>query len=305
MQENFTSIFPSALEDVLAAETVVATPQTAAVQTVSSSYRLAFRDHDLLLKDELRPVRLMLELLKAELVLREHGITDTIVIFGSARIATPEAAADKLAAAQAALQQAPDNPQYMMHVASAQRDVANARYYTEAQQLAKFISQANLLTEERRCVVVTGGGPGIMEAANRGAHEVGAPSVGLNIVVPHEQHPNAYVTPELSFLFHYFAIRKMHFLLRARVLVVFPGGFGTFDELFDALTLIQTHKLTPLPILIFGKAFWERVLNLHALVDEGMIAPDDVELIQYVETAEEAWDIITRLLQSDERLPVS
>ncbi|OPZ84243.1 MAG: putative lysine decarboxylase [bacterium ADurb.Bin429] len=299
MQENFTSIFPSALEDVLAAETVVATPQT-----VSSSYRLAFRDYDLLLKDELRPVRLMLELLKAELVLREHGITETIVIFGSARIATPETAADKLAAAQAALQQAPDNPQYLRNVASARRDVANARYYTEAQQLARFISQANLTTEDGRCVVVTGGGPGIMEAANRGAYESGAPSVGLNIVVPHEQHPNAYVTPELSFLFHYFAIRKMHFLLRARVLVVFPGGFGTFDELFDALTLIQTHKINPLPILIFGKAFWERVLNLHALVDEGMIAPEDVELIQYVETAEEAWDTIAPLLQPDVRLPV-
>ena len=143
-----------------------------------------------------------------------------------------------------------------------------------------------------------------MEAANRGAYESGAPSVGLNIVVPHEQHPNAYVTPELSFLFHYFAIRKMHFLLRARVLVVFPGGFGTLDELFDALTLIQTHKIKPLPILIFGKAFWERVLNLHALVDEGMIAPEDVALIQYVETAEEAWDIMNPLLQPDERLPV-
>ena len=143
-----------------------------------------------------------------------------------------------------------------------------------------------------------------MEAANRGAYESGAPSVGLNIVVPYEQHPNAYVTPELSFLFHYFAIRKMHFLMRARVLVVFPGGFGTLDELFDALTLIQTQKIKPIPILIFGKAFWERVLNLQALIDEGMISPEDVNLIQHVETAEEAWDIIASLLQSDECLPV-
>ena len=282
-----TTIFPSAQEDVQAAECVVSTPQT-----VSPSYRLAFRDHDLLLRDELRPVRLLLELQKAELILDEHGITDTVVIFGSARILAPDIATAKATAVEAALRQIPHDPRLVREAARARRDAANARYYEEARKLASYIAHANQLNGHGHCVVATGGGPGIMEAANRGAHEAGAKSIGLSIVLPHEEHPNEFVTPALSFLFHYFAIRKMHFLMRARVLVVFPGGLGTLDELFDALTLIQTQKIKPIPILVFGKSFWERVLNLQALVDEGMIAPEDVGLLRYVETAEEAWDLI-------------
>ena len=284
--------FPSAREDVLAAESGVKTPQTRA-----PAYRLAFRDHDFLVRDELRPVRLQLELLKPELILNEHGIEGTIGIFGGARIPEPQAAREHLAAARAAAQKHPDDPSLARDLRIAGRRADLSRYYEQARQLANRISVANKQSSRFNCVVVTGGGPGIMEAANRGAHEAGVPSIGLNIVLPMEQKPNDYITPELCFQFHYFAIRKMHFLMRAKALVVFPGGFGTLDELFETLTLIQTRKVKPFPVLIFGKAFWERVIHFETLVEEGTIAPEDLERFHYVETATEAWDLISQALK--------
>lgn len=280
-------LFPSAWDDARAAGLHPVTPQTQ-----SPSYRLAFCDHDFLLQDELRHVRLLLEMLKPELILNEHGIKGTIVIFGSARIPAPEEAAARVKAAESALRRAPDDLQLVEELARARRQAERSRYYDEARKLAGLISEANKASDDFNCVVATGGGPGIMEAANRGACEAGAQSIGFNIVQPFEQQPNQYVTPELSFLFHYFAIRKMHFLMRARALVVFPGGFGTFDELFEALTLIQTKKIKPIPVLIFGQAFWERVVNFDALAEEGVISPGDLNIFRYVETAEEAWEII-------------
>jgi len=280
--------FPSASDDAKASEVCARTPQT-----LSPSYRLAFRDGDFLLKEELRPVRLQLELLKPELILNEFGIEGTIVIFGGSRIPEPEVAHRQLAAAEEAAAGNPADQQLARAVRVARRRAETSRYYEEARRLASIISQANKESPDFNVVVVTGGGPGIMEAANRGAHETGVESIGLNIVLPHEQHPNLYITPELSFQFHYFAIRKMHFLIRAKALVVFPGGYGTLDELFETLTLIQTGKITPFPVLIFGKHFWDRIINFDALVEEGTIDPNDLEIFQYVETAEEAWKIIS------------
>jgi uncharacterized protein (TIGR00730 family) len=291
MANKTKKIFPSAREDAQAAELSVKTPQT-----LSPAYRLAFRDHDFLLRDDLRPVRLQLELLKPELILNEHGIAGTIGIFGGARIPEPGVARQQAAAAQAAAEQDPGDASLARALRIARRRAESSRYYNEARKLAGLISRANVGSDDFNCVVVTGGGPGIMEAANRGAHEAGVPSIGLNIVLPFEQKPNDYITPELCFQFHYFAIRKMHFLKRAKALVVFPGGFGTLDELFETLTLIQTQKVKPFPVLVFGRAFWERVINFEALVEEGTIAPADLELFQYVETAEEAWAVISREL---------
>ena len=286
-KKQMDELFPSAWDDARAADLDAITPQTQ-----SPSYRLAFRDHDFLLKDELRAVRLQLELLKPELILNEHGIEGTIVIFGGSRIPEPAVAAARMTAAEAAARDNPDDPRLATELDRARRQAERARYYDEARKLAFLISEANKASDDFNCVVATGGGPGIMEAANRGACEAGVPSIGYNIVLPFEQHPNAYVTPELSFLFHYFAVRKMHFLMRARALVVFPGGFGTLDELFETLTLIQTTKVKPIPVLIFGRSFWERVINFDALVEEGTISPEDLEIFRYVETAEEAWGII-------------
>ncbi|MBE0568140.1 MAG: TIGR00730 family Rossman fold protein [Deltaproteobacteria bacterium] len=280
--------FPTAQEDARAAELC---PKSK--QTLSPSYRLAFRDHDFLLLDELRPVRLQLELLKPELILNEHNVEGTVVVFGGARIPEPEAAQEQLAQAEAAASQDPGDPSLERAVRIAGRKVHNARYYGEARRLATLIAKANKDSARFNLFVVTGGGPGIMEAANRGAHDVGAESIGLNIVLPFEQRPNPYITPELCFQFHYFAIRKMHFLMRAKALVVFPGGYGTLDELFETLTLIQTRKITPFPVLIFGKTFWEGIVNFDALVEEGVISPRDIDLFQYVETAEEAWSILS------------
>lgn len=289
MRRKKKETFPSALEDARAADRCAPSPQT-----LSPSYRLAFRDHDFLLLDELRPVRLQLELLKPELILREHHIGSTIVIFGGTRIPEAKVAQAQLAEAEAAAQKDPDNPTLLRNAAIAARIAEKSRYYEEARKLASLISQAGNLPGNSKEVVVTGGGPGIMEAGNRGAHEAGAESIGLNIVLPFEQKPNAYITPELCFQFHYFAIRKMHFLMRAKALVVFPGGYGTLDELFETLTLIQTKKINPIPVLIFGRDFWKRIVNFEALVEEGTISPEDIELFQYVETAEEAWEIISR-----------
>jgi hypothetical protein len=283
-------IFPSAQEDARIAGKTAAAPHCQ-----SPSYRLAFQDPDFLLRDELRPVRLQLELLKPELILQEHHIESTIVIFGSARIPEPESAAEGLAAARAELQRDASNTALQRNVRIAERKAANSRYYAEARHLGRLIAAQS---DDHRFVVMTGGGPGIMEAANRGARDAGALSIGMNIVLPHEQLPNPYITPDLNFQFHYFAIRKMHLIMRAKALVAFPGGFGTLDELFETLTLIQTGKVRRIPVLLFGREFWERVIRFQALVDEGTIAPEDLSLFSYVDTAESAWKIILQAEQA-------
>jgi uncharacterized protein (TIGR00730 family) len=248
-----------------------------------SAYELAFKDEAFLLREELRPVRMQLELLKPELVQSEHGIQSTVVIFGSARILSREVAEAQLEAAQEGGDPAA--------IRRAQTQLDMSRYYEEARALAGLITRASAQRGDP-IYVVTGGGPGIMEAGNRGAFEAGGKSLGLNIVLPHEQHPNPYITPELCFRFHYFALRKMHFLMRSVALVCFPGGFGTLDELFETLTLVQTGKSRKRPILLFGESFWRRLLNVEMLVDTGMISPGDDKLFHYVETAEQAWSIL-------------
>ncbi len=261
-------------------------------QTTAPSYRLAFEDVEFLLRQDLRPVRLQLELMKPELLQQEHGIRSTIAVFGSARIPDPARAAKALAEAEAAAHADPRDAVAARRLAVARRTAANSRYYEEARRFAEIVGSTCVGEQVCDFVIKTGGGPGIMEAANRGAADAGGKSIGLNIVLPEEQGPNPYVTAELCFRFHYFAIRKMHFLTRARALVVFPGGFGTLDELFEAATLIQTGKIDPIPILMFGREYWERVINLDAMAGEGMIAPEDKNLFTFVETAEEAWSCI-------------
>jgi uncharacterized protein (TIGR00730 family) len=279
------SPFPSAHDAAKSAQLHIDSPQCR-----SASYRLAFQDPDLLLRDELRPVRLQLEVLKPELVLQEQHIESTVVVYGSARIPDPETAESRLVSAQAEYAKNNQDPGLKKKVDAARKALENSRYYDEARKLGHLISSN---TGKDKLVVITGGGPGIMEAANRGAHEAGVPSIGMNITLPHEQAPNPYITPDLNFQFHYFAIRKMHLLMRAKSLVAFPGGFGTLDELFETLTLIQTHKVQRIPVLLFGQAFWERVINFNALVEEGTISADDLDLFIYVETAEEAWELIS------------
>jgi uncharacterized protein (TIGR00730 family) len=265
----------------------------------AASFRLAYEDTDFLRRAELRPVRLQLELLKPELLQQEQGIESTVVIFGSTRIPEPERARIQLEAAEQAAAAAPEDAELSRRAAVAQRIADKARYYDEATRLAAMITAVSQRNGHRHYVVVTGGGPGIMEAANRGAFEAGGKSVGLSIVLPREEKPNRYVTPELSFQFHYFAIRKMHFVLRARALVAFPGGFGTLDELFETLTLIQTHKVRRVPVLLFGQEYWQRIINLDAMVDEGTIDPADRDLVQFVERADEAWSIIRQFYRED------
>jgi uncharacterized protein (TIGR00730 family) len=272
-------VFPAARQEAEAAN-----QPTPSAQTDHDAYRLAFQDLDFLLREDLRPVRFQLELLKPELLLDEAKIGSTFVFYGSARIPEPSKAGALIEAA------ATDEQRRI-----AERLKAKSSYYDEARKLARLASRCDPDDKGwRHFVVCSGGGPSIMEAANRGAHDVGAESVGLNIVLPHEQMPNPYVTPGLSFQFHYFALRKMHFLLRARAVAIFPGGFGTFDESFELLTLIQTGKVKKLPILFFGREFWERVIDFGALVEEGVIAPDDLKLFTFVGTAEEAWDCVCR-----------
>ena len=250
-------------------------------QTEHPSYKLAFQDTDFLLREELRPVRFQLELLKPEMVLDEAGVGSTLVMYGSARIPPPEAA-------ETALEGAKDLRDEERQVV--ERLVAKSKYYDEARKLATLATEKSIIENgKRQFVVCSGGGPSIMEAANRGASEAGGESIGLNIILPHEQAPNQYVTPYLSLNFHYFALRKMHFLLRARAVAVFPGGFGTFDELFELLTLVQTGKMKPIPILLFGKEFWTRVVNFEAIAEEGTISKKDLDLFRWCETAEEAW----------------
>ncbi|HET8611859.1 MAG TPA: TIGR00730 family Rossman fold protein [Sphingomonas sp.] len=271
-------------------EAQVAKEAAPSPQTLDPSYRLAFQDDDFLLREDLRPVRFQLELLKTQLILEEANIASTFVFYGSARIPSPERAPMLVEAAKT-----PEQRKIAGNLA------ANSRYYEEARKLARMASRVGPDEEgKRQFVVCSGGGPSIMEAANRGAADVGAESIGLNIVLPHEQAPNPYVTPHLSLRFHYFALRKMHFLLHARAVAAFPGGFGTFDEFFELLTLVQTGKIAPLPILLFGRAFWNTVVNWRALADNGVIAPQDLELFRFVETAEEAWAIVRDYYGMDE-----
>jgi uncharacterized protein (TIGR00730 family) len=263
-----------------------------APQDCSPAYRLAFADHDFLLRDELRSERLQLEFLKPELVQLDEGINSTVVIFGSARIPAPETAAARVVQAQELAAAQPDSEELRRSLAIARNIQANSVYYHEARKLGEMITRDTLEVGPCDMVVITGGGPGIMEAANRGAMEAGGISMGLNIQLPFEQQPNAYVTPELSFQFHYFAIRKMHFLKRAKALVACPGGFGTLDELFETLTLIQTGKIAPLPVLLMGSRYWQRIINFDALVEEGTISQQDLQIFHYVDSAEEAWTTI-------------
>ncbi len=266
--------FPSAVEDVQAAGS------HSRYDGPESSYRLAFTDTEFLLREALRPVRMQLELLKPEMVQTELGIESTIVIFGSARIIPPEVAKDQLREAR--------KGQDIAALKRAEMQMAMSGFYNEARRFAALVTERSRQMDTP-IYVVTGGGPGIMEAGNRGAHEVGGKSIGLNIVLPHEQMPNPYITPELCFQFHYFALRKMHFLMRSIALVCFPGGFGTLDELFETMTLVQTGKSRKRPILLFGREFWEKLINFQHLVDTGMISAGDLGLFHFVETAEEAW----------------
>ncbi|SOD96804.1 LOG family protein [Caenispirillum bisanense] len=290
MSREGRSRFPSAAEDKRQHEESVARDQTP--QTLSPSYQLAFTDLDFLTKRDMRPIRLQLELLKPELLLQEENITSTIVVFGSARIPEPAVARQRLDAAEAAAADRPDDAAAQQALTIARNILDTSRYYDVAREFARLVSRHGQTEGNRRYVVVTGGGPGIMEAANRGADDVGAESIGLSIVLPHEQAPNLYITPKLSFNFHYFAVRKMHFLIRAEALTCFPGGFGTFDELFEALTLIQNRKIEPMPVLLFGESWWRKVVNLDALVEAGTISPHDLDIIRFVETAEEGWQAI-------------
>ena len=265
MKDHRNSPFRDAKRDRSTAAEVPDTPQTRA-----PAYRLAFADEEFLCREELRPVRLQLELLKPQLLLDEHQIDSTIVLFGGARIPRP---AEK-------------------DEARTQTLADLSHFYDEARNFAQLMTRKSIASKGREYVVVTGGGPGVMEAGNRGAVDEGGKSLGLNIVLPHEQAPNEFVTPDLCFNFHYFAIRKMHFLMRARAICVFPGGFGTLAELFEALTLIQTGRMDRVPFLLFGKAFWESIINWDALKEAGTISPEDLDLFRFVETAEEAAQII-------------
>jgi uncharacterized protein (TIGR00730 family) len=260
----------------------------------SHSYCRADQDIEFLKREELRPVRLQLELLKPELIQQEEGIRSTIVVFGSARLVEPAAAQARLKKAEAALARKPKNRELQRAVEAARRQLELAPFYDQAREFGRLVSSTCQIDGRCEYVVVTGGGPGIMEAANRGAADVGAKSVGLNITLPQEQAPNPYITPSLCFQFKYFAIRKMHFLLRAKALVAFPGGFGTLDELFETLTLLQTGKVTGLTIVLMGKTFWERLINWPALVETGLISDEDLKLFHYAETAQEAWDLILK-----------
>ncbi len=267
-------VFPTSKVDAQAARHVPSSPQTE-----SAAYKLAFQDTEFLLREDLRPVRFQLELLKPELLLDEANIASTFVFYGSARVPEPAMADELVEAARGEKAKA---------VAESLK--AKSHYYDIARELARLVSQYPLDEEgKRHFVVCSGGGPSFMAAANRGAQDMAKESIGLNIVLPHEQLPNPYVTPDLSFQFHYFALRKMHFLLRARAVAVFPGGFGTFDEMFELLTLIQTGKMRPMPVLLFGRDFWNRVVNFQALADEGVISLADLDLITWCDSADEAW----------------
>jgi uncharacterized protein (TIGR00730 family) len=276
--------FPSAEEDAAAARPV------SRYEGADSSYHLAFTDTPFLLREELRPVRMQLELLKPEMVLSEEGIAATVVIFGSARLVPRAVAETRLAAAELGSD--------AQALARARMDLRMSRYYEAAREFAALVTHASKRLEEK-IVVVTGGGPGIMEAGNRGASDAGGPSIGLNIVLPREQEPNAFITPKLCFQFHYFALRKMHFLMRSVALVCFPGGFGTLDELFEVMTLTQTGKVRKRPIVLVGREFWTKLVNFDWLVETGMIAAEDLQLFHLVDSAQEAWQVLVQAFSLD------
>jgi uncharacterized protein (TIGR00730 family) len=261
------------------------------VETIlaSPSYRQADQDVDFLNRDDTRGLRLQVDYLKPELLLEQHGVRHTIVVFGSTRIPEPGAARRSVTRLQEVLAEDPDNPELRQRLAVAERVQAKSHYYDVARELGRLVGHAGHGPHDCRVVVMTGGGPGVMEAANRGAYDAGAKSIGLNIRLPHEQYPNPYITPELCFRFHYFALRKLHFLLRAKALVAFPGGYGTFDELFETLTLVQTRTIKPVPIVLVGEHYWRQALNVEFLVDEGVIDPEDRELFWFAESAQEIW----------------
>lgn len=261
------------------------------------SYRLAFNDPDFLIQDDLRAVRLQLEYLKPQMVLEKHNVQSTIVVFGSARFPSPEQAALQLEKAEKELAAAPDSPTARQALQHAIKQQKNSRYYDDARTFSRLVTEHNVRHPEYSAMVISGGGPGVMEAANRGATDAGGQSIGLNIILPKEQQPNPYITPEFCFQFHYFAIRKMHFLQRARALVAFPGGFGTLDELFETLTLIQTRKAERVPIVLYDTAFWQKLINFDMLAEEGLISPADLDLIQFVDTPQQAWQVIQDFYQ--------
>ena len=276
MKDDKHRLFRDAHQDIETARDIPDTPQTRA-----PAYRLAFADADFLCREELRPVRLQLELLKPEMLMSEYGIESTVVLFGGARIPSPD----------------------KKDTARTETLADLSRFYEEARRFSRLITERSLASENggKENVIVTGGGPGVMEAGNRGAEEAGGVSIGLNIVLPHEQAPNSYVTPDLAFNFHYFAIRKMHFLMRAAAVAVFPGGFGTLDELFESLTLIQTGRMKPVPFLLFGGDFWNRIIDWDALSDAGTISESDLNLFRFVETAEEAIQAMDDWANDDRR----
>lgn len=253
----------------------------------ADSYRVAFSDPEFLMRRETRGIRFQLEMLKPDLDQAEQGIDNTIVVFGSARFISPQDAKTRLEQAE--------QTQDAVEIARAQRQLRNSRYYDEARLFARLVADhSSHRRREERLFIATGGGPGVMEGANRGAHEMGVPSVGLNISLPHEQRPNPFITPRLSFKFHYFALRKMHFMMRAKALVAFPGGFGTLDELFEVITLVQTRKARAVPIVLFGTSYWKRIINWEALAEEGVVSEQDLELITYVDDHAAAWGVIRK-----------
>jgi uncharacterized protein (TIGR00730 family) len=254
------------------------------------SYRRADQDTDFLERDEVRGLRLQLDYLKAELLMQQEQVGHTIVVFGSTRIVEPATAALRVSALEKRLQEHPGDPALQRRLAQARRILDNSRYYEEARKFGRLVGESGRGPQDSRLVIMTGGGPGMMEAASRGAFEAGAKTIGLNIDLPHEQFPNPYITPALCFRFRYFALRKMHFLHRARALVVFPGGFGTMDELFETLTLIQTRTIRPVPVVLIGRAFWEQAVDFDFLENEGVIDFEDLDIFWFAETAEEAWD---------------
>jgi len=258
----------------------------------SPTYVMAEKDADFMNSYEARGIRLELDYLKAELKMNEYGIEHTIVVFGSARIVERETALKRLHSIEAMLHENLDDRKILRELYIAERMVGKSIYYEDARKFGQLVGKSGKTAEDCRVTLMTGGGPGIMEAANRGSYDVGAKSIGLNIQLPHEQYPNPYITPDLCFLFHYFAIRKLHFLNRAKALVVYPGGFGTFDELFETLTLIQTKKTNEIPVVLVGKNYWEKAIDFEFLKDEGVIAPEDLDVFRFADNAEEAWNHI-------------
>lgn len=265
----------------------------------SPAYQIAYHDNDFMDRELCRPVRLQVELLKPEIILREQKIDSTIVVFGGTRIIEPSKAKTEIKKIEKKLAKNPKDRNLLKQLKVAHTIAAKSKYYDEAKEFARLVSSECQLNDNHEYVIVTGGGPGIMEAANRGAFEIGAKSAGFNITLPMEQDPNPYITPELCLQFHYFAIRKMHFMLRAKALVAFPGGYGTLDELFEALTLVQTKKVKPLPIILFGEKFWKKLIDFKYLVDEGTIAEEDLSLFVYADKAKDAWNYIKYFYQTE------